>query len=192
MEKEPIQWKNELDIATLGAGCFWCVEAIYQQLKGVIEVIPGYAGGKTKNPSYPEISKGKTGHAEVCQIVFDNEVITFDEILEVFWLIHDPTSQNKQGIDIGSQYRSVIFYHSLKQKRSAQDYKNMMDQSGLYPNPICTEISSLVQFYKAENYHINYYCSHKKTTYCSKIIRPKLAKFRIVFKDKLKITEALN
>jgi len=192
MVRESIEWKSGLDTATFGAGCFWCVEAIFQQLKGVIKVIPGYTGGMIKNPSYREICAGNTGHAEVCQIIFDTEIITYDELLEVFWLIHDPTSINRQGNDIGSQYRSVIFYHSKDQKNSAEDFKNMIDQSGSYIRPIITEIASIGAFYKAEDYHLNYYNSHEKAPYCSIEISPKLSKFRKVFKDKLKLTEPLN
>ena len=187
-----IDWKTGIESATFGAGCFWCVEAIFQQLKGVIKVIPGYAGGKIINPSYSEICEGSTGHAEVCQIIFDMEIITFEELLEVFWLIHDPTSLNKQGNNVGFQFRSVIFYHSKEQKNLAKEFKNMIEKSRSYQKPILTEISILSSFYEAENYHINYYNSHAKTPYCSHEIRPKISRFRIVFQDKLKVIEPLN
>ena len=183
---------SEIETATFGAGCFWCVEAIFQQIRGVNKVIPGYAGGILKNPTYLKICEGKTGHAEVCQITFDPKIITYEELLEVFWLIHDPTSLNKQGNDIGSQYRSVIYYHSEEQKHFAEEFKQMIENSGSYLRPIITEIASFVAFYKAEEYHMNYYHSHEKTPYCSIEISPKISKFRIVFKDKLKVSESLD
>lgn len=189
---ESDNWNRSIETATFGAGCFWCVEAIFQQLKGVLMVIPGYAGGILKNPSYLKICEGKTGHAEVCQILFDPKIITYDELLEVFWLIHDPTSLNKQGNDIGSQYRSVIYYHSEKQKHFAEEFKQMIESSGSYLRPIITEITSFDEFYKAEEYHMNYYHSHEKAPYCSVEIGPKISKFRIVFKDKLKVSGFLD
>ena len=178
--------KSGIDTAVLGAGCFWCVEAIYKQLKGVIKVIPGYSGGNVKNPSYREVCTGSTGHAEVCEVIFDNEVISFDEILEVFWLIHDPTSVNQQGNDIGTQYRSAIFYRNEKQKETALEYKNMLTSSGAYKKPIATDISLFTSFYRAEDYHQDYYDLNKKAPYCVYVIEPKIEKFRKVFKDKLK------
>lgn len=178
--------KSGIDTAIFGAGCFWCVEAIFQQIKGVIKVIPGYSGGIVKKPSYLEVSNGNTGHAEVCQVIFDNEIITYDELLEVFWLIHDPTSVNKQGNDIGSQYRSAIFYRNSWQKEIAVEYKEMLNTSGAYKKPIVTDITVFTEFYKAEDYHIDYYGSNKNAPYCVYVISPKIEKFRKVFKDKLK------
>ena len=175
-----------LEKATFGAGCFWCVEAIFQELKGVIKVIPGYSGGHVKNPSYREVCTGTTGHAEVCEIIFDTEVISFDELLEVFWLIHDPTSLNRQGNDVGTQYRSVIFYRNEKQKEIALEYKHMLSESGDYKKPIVTEITLFSDFYKAEDYHQDYYELNKNAPYCVYVISPKIEKFRKVFKDKLK------
>ncbi len=189
---EPMHYENGFEVATLGAGCFWCVEAIYQQLHGVIAVIPGYAGGYVKNPLYHDICIGNTGHAEVCQITFDNDIISYDELLEVFWLIHDPTTLNKQGYDVGSQYRSVIFYHNLTQKQSIEEFKSIIDNSGEFAQPIVTEITRFAEFYKAEDYHLNYYYSHPKTPYCSTVISPKIAKFRKVFSDKLKFSGTSN
>ncbi|HEY4787084.1 MAG TPA: peptide-methionine (S)-S-oxide reductase MsrA [Bacteroidales bacterium] len=178
--------KSGIDTAVLGAGCFWCVEAIFQELKGVIKVIPGYSGGKVKNPSYHEVCAGSTGHAEVCEIIFDTDVITFDELLEVFWLIHDPTSLNRQGNDVGTQYRSAIFYRNERQKEIALEYKQMLSASGAYKKAIVTEITMFTSFYKAEDYHLDYYDLNKDAPYCVYVIAPKIEKFRKVFKDKLK------
>ncbi|MDP4207317.1 MAG: peptide-methionine (S)-S-oxide reductase MsrA [Bacteroidota bacterium] len=176
-----------IDTATLGTGCFWCSEAIFQQLKGVIKVIPGYSGGQVKNPSYQQVCLGTTGHAEVCQIIYDTEIISFDELLEVFWLIHDPTSLNRQGNDVGTQYRSVVFYHNAAQKEAALEYKEMLKASQAYPKPVVTEISPYQGFYKAEDYHLNYYQLNRTAPYCVYVIAPKIEKFKKVFKDKLKI-----
>lgn len=178
--------KSGIDTAVFGAGCFWCVEAIFYQLKGVIKVIPGYSGGHVKNPSYREVCNGVTGHVEVCKVIFDTEVITFDELLEVFWLIHDPTSVDRQGNDVGPQYRSVIFYRNERQKELSLEYKNMLLSSGIYKEPIVTEIVMFSDFYKAEDYHHDYYAHNKDEPYCVYIISPKIEKFRKVFKDKLK------
>lgn len=174
------------DKATFGAGCFWCVEAIFQSLKGVKSVISGYAGGKIKNPSYKEVCAGTTGHAEVIQVTYDPTVITYDELLEVFWSSHDPTTLNRQGADVGTQYRSAVFYHNEKQKELAIKYKEELNRSGAFNNPVVTEISPITEFYKAEDYHQNYYNQNKEQGYCSYVITPKLEKFRKVFKDKLK------
>jgi peptide-methionine (S)-S-oxide reductase len=178
--------RNGFDTAIFGAGCFWCVEAIYQQIKGVTKVTPGYSGGRIKNPSYRDVCSGTTGHAEVCEILFDKGLISFDELLEIFWLIHDPTSLNRQGDDFGTQYRSVIFYRNNDQKATAVEYKNMLNSSGAYKKPVITEISMFSGFYKAEDYHQDYYDLNKNAPYCSNIIFPKIEKFRKVFKDKLK------
>jgi len=174
------------DTATFGAGCFWCVEAVFQSLEGVDTVISGYAGGKIKNPSYKEVCSGNTGHAEVCQINFDPNKISYEDLLKAFWLSHDPTTMNRQGNDEGTQYRSVIFYHNDTQKEIAKKLKKELDASGSWDAPIINEISPLTNFYAAENYHQNYYNSNPNQSYCSYVIGPKLEKFKKVFKEKLK------
>lgn len=174
------------DTATFGAGCFWCVEAIFQELKGVHKVVSGYMGGHVKRPSYKEVCTGNTGHAEVVQILYDPSVISFAELLEVFWQTHDPTTPNRQGADVGTQYRSVIFYHSEEQRKTAEELKMSLDLSGAYPNPIVTEISPASEFYEAEDYHQNYYALNATAPYCQFVIKPKMDKFRKVFADKLK------
>ncbi|MFM9944561.1 MAG: peptide-methionine (S)-S-oxide reductase MsrA [Bacteroidia bacterium] len=174
------------DTATFGAGCFWCGEAIFQEIKGVQSVKSGYAGGTKKNPTYEEIISGTTGHAEVTQIIYDPSVTTFKELLEVFWQIHDPTSVNKQGNDTGPQYRSAVFYHNLRQKEEAEFYKNKLNEEHAYPIPVITEISPMTEFYRAEDYHQDYYNNNSDQTYCVYVIRPKLDKFRKAFKSKLK------
>lgn len=175
-----------LEIATLGAGCFWCVEAVFSELNGVYKVESGYSGGHIKNPAYREVCEGRTGHAEVIQVHFDSSIISFPEILEVFWLTHDPTTLNRQGADIGSQYRSVVFYHSQRQKDIALLLKDKLNKSGAYSNPIITEISEFTVFYKAEAYHQDYYKNNMEQSYCQMVIRPKMDKFRKVFSEKLK------
>lgn len=175
-----------IDTVTFGAGCFWCVEAVFQQLNGVKSVTSGYMGGQTKNPSYKEVCTGLTGHAEVAQIVYDPQVISYPELLEAFWSSHDPTTLNRQGADRGTQYRSVIFYENDYQKELAEKYKKELDASGAFQNPIVTEISPLSTFYKAEDYHQNYYNENGNEPYCQIVIAPKLEKFKKVFKDKLK------
>lgn len=177
---------QNIDTITLGAGCFWCVEAVFQQLNGVISVTSGYSNGHTENPTYKEVCTGTTGHAEVAQIVYNPAKITLDELLEVFWQTHDPTTLNKQGNDEGTQYRSAIFYHNQQQKETAEKYKNELNASGSWDNPVVTEILPLTKFYKAENYHQNYFNQNGDQAYCTYVIRPKLEKFRKVFKDKLK------
>jgi peptide-methionine (S)-S-oxide reductase len=177
---------NETGSATFGAGCFWCVEAIFDGLKGVISVESGYSGGTVKNPAYREVCEGTTGHAEVCRITFDPEVISFDELLTVFWYTHDPTTINRQGNDWGTQYRSAIFYHDENQKMMAERSRETTNRSGLWDNPIITEISPLTNYYKAEDYHQDYFVRNRSQPYCSAIIAPKLEKFRKQFKDKLK------
>ena len=175
-----------MQVATLGGGCFWCVEAIYEDLKGVESVISGYSGGAKKNPSYQEVCSGFTGHAEVIQITFDPQVISYKDILEVFWEVHDPTTLNRQGADIGSQYRSVIFYHSDEQKSIAEESKKQTDASGLYKDPIVTEISEFKGFYEAEDYHQDYFFNNPNQPYCSVVISPKVKKFKNKYKDQLK------
>jgi len=178
---------SKLDTITFGAGCFWCVEAVFQQLKGVISVSSGYSGGKIANPTYHEVCSGLTGHAEVCQIVYNPDIISFPELLEAFWSSHDPTTLNRQGADKGTQYRSVIFYHNPEQKRLAEEYKEKLNKEKAFENPVLTEISEFKIFYKAEDYHQNYYNDNSSAPYCSMVIAPKLEKFRKVFKDKLKL-----
>ena len=180
--------KNEhmTDTLTIGGGCFWCVEAQLQQLKGVLSVKSGYAGGQTKNPTYKEVCTGLTGHAEVIQVTFDNSVITLDEILAAFWQAHDPTQLNRQGNDVGTQYRSVIFYRNDEQKKVAEDYKQKLNDEKVYDRPVVTEIAPLTVFYEAENYHQDYYNQNASQGYCQFVIAPKLEKFKKVFKDKLK------
>ncbi|MBF0278453.1 MAG: peptide-methionine (S)-S-oxide reductase MsrA [SAR324 cluster bacterium] len=177
---------TDLETATLGAGCFWCIEAIYQNLKGVETVVSGYTGGKTENPTYQEICMGTTGHAEVAQITFDPEVITFKEILMVFWRTHDPTTLNQQGNDVGTQYRSAIFYHTEEQKSIAEQSLKETDESTLWTEPIVTEISPLRKFYPGEDYHQNYFNNNPYQPYCQAIIGPKLKKFKNEFQDQLK------
>lgn len=169
------------DTATFGSGCFWCTEAIFQQLNGVLKVESGYSGGTRPNPTYDQVSSGATGHAEVTQITFDTSVITFEELLEVFWKTHDPTTLNRQGADVGTQYRSAIFFHNEDQKQLAESYKAKLDASGAWDNPIVTEISAFRAFYKAEDYHQNYYNNNKRAPYCTFVIGPKLEKFEKVF-----------
>jgi len=178
--------ESPADMATFGAGCFWCVEAVFQRLKGVESVLPGYSGGEVKNPSYREVCSGTTGHAEVAQIVYNPEIISYSELLEVFWQTHDPTTLNRQGADVGTQYRSVIFYHDPEQKRLAEHYLKKLDESGAFRAPIVTEIKPLEIFYPAEDYHHNYYNDNTSQPYCQLVIKPKLEKLRKVFADKLK------
>jgi peptide-methionine (S)-S-oxide reductase len=175
-----------METATFGAGCFWCVEAVFQNLKGVESVVSGYSGGHIKNPSYKEVCNGNTGHAEVVQITYDPKVISFSELLEVFWQSHDPTTLNRQGNDVGTQYRSAIFYHNEEQQMLAEKYKKELDESDAFDDPIVTEITPFINFYKAEDYHQNYFNENPYQPYCSIIIRPKVEKFKKVFKDKLK------
>jgi peptide-methionine (S)-S-oxide reductase len=174
------------DTATFGTGCFWCTEAIFEQLKGVLKVTSGYSGGHVKNPTYEQVCEKNTGHAEVVQIVYDPSLITFDELLEVFWQTHDPTTLNRQGNDVGPQYRSVIFYHNDEQKEKAEKYKSELDKSGAWENKIVTAVDAYENFYSAENYHQNYYNNNGSQPYCSFVIRPKVEKFEKVFKDKIK------
>lgn len=176
---------NKLDTATLGAGCFWCVEAIFSSLKGVESVLPGYSGGSLKNPDYKTVCTGNTGHAEVCQIYFDPEIIKFEEILEIFWTTHDPTTLNRQGNDVGTQYRSAIFYHNEEQKAIAEKSKRDV-ATKIWDNPIVTEIVKYDEFYKAEDYHQDYFENNPDQGYCKMIIEPKVLKFRKIYKDKLK------
>ena len=165
-------------ISTLGGGCFWCVEAVFQRIEGVISVKPGYAGGKTLNPTYKEICTGKTGHAEVAQITYDPKIVTFEQILDVFWLSHDPTTLNRQGNDVGTQYRSVIYYHNNDQKLKAIESKRKTNKSNLWKDEIVTEITALNNYTDAEDYHDNYYDNNKNQPYCVYVIKPKIDKLR--------------
>lgn len=174
------------DTVTLATGCFWCTEAILERLKGVVKVTSGYSGGTVVNPTYEEVCTGATGHAECCQVVYDPAVISFDELLEVFWKTHDPTTLNRQGNDVGTQYRSVIFYHTPAQKATAEHYKKELDSSGAFNAPIVTAIEPYHNFYSAEAYHQEYYNSNPGQMYCRFVILPKVEKFEKVFKDKLK------
>ena len=175
-----------MEKATLGAGCFWCVEAIFQNLSGVSSVISGYTGGHVDNPTYNQVCSGTTGHAEVAQVTFDPEVISFEEILEVFWQTHDPTTLNRQGNDVGTQYRSVIYYHHQDQKLAAEKAKQELELAGIWPAPIITEIAPMGTFYPAEDYHQNYFNQNGNQPYCQFVIRPKVKKFEEVFREKIK------
>ena len=172
--------------ATFGSGCFWCTEAVFQQLEGIASVVSGYSGGHIKNPAYREVCEGRTGHAEVVQLTYDPEVVSYETLLEVFWKTHDPTTLNRQGNDVGTQYRSVIYYHDDEQRQLAQEYKEKLNASGAFSNPIVTEISPLDVFYPAEAYHQNYYNNNPEQGYCSFVVRPKVEKFKQVFGDKVK------
>ena len=177
---------KKLEKATLGAGCFWCVEAVYQNLAGVESVVSGYAGGHVPHPTYEQVCTGTTGHAEVAQITFDPAVVSYGEILDVFWRTHDPTTLNRQGADVGTQYRSVIFYHTDKQRRIAEESKVAADASGLWKNPIVTEIAPLTEFFPAEDYHQNYFRRNPHQPYCQMVVAPKVEKFKLTFSAKLK------
>ncbi len=178
--------KTNLDTATFGTGCFWCTEAVFQQLEGVEKVTSGYSGGHVVNPTYEEVCSKTTGHAECLNIVYDSTKITFDELLEVFWQVHDPTTLNRQGADAGPQYRSVVFYHNEEQKARTEKYKAELDKSGAWDNPIVTTLEKMDVFYPAEASHQNYYNNNSGQGYCQFVIRPKLEKFEKVFKNKLK------
>lgn len=188
MSEETLPTGVLTDTATFGTGCFWCTEAVFQELKGVIKVKSGYSGGHTANPTYEEVCAGTTGHAECLQIVYDPAIISFDELLEVFWESHDPTTLNRQGNDVGTQYRSAIFYHNEAQQKKAEHYKAELNKNGAYDKPIVTEITPFKVFYPAENYHQDYYNTHGSQPYCRLVIRPKLEKFEKAFANKLKKT----
>ncbi len=174
------------DTITFGSGCFWCTEAIFQQVKGVEKVISGYGGGHVENPTYEQVCDKSTGHAEVCQLIYDPKQVSIDELLEIFWQTHDPTTINQQGNDVGPQYRSVVFYHNAEQKERAEHYLSELTKSGAFSKPVVTTIEPFKNFYAAENYHQNYYNSNGNQPYCYYVIRPKMEKFEKVFKDKLK------
>lgn len=177
---------TQLDTATFGNGCFWCTEAIFQDIKGVVKVTSGYSGGKIENPTYKQICTGTTGHAEALQIIFNPAIVSYSELLQMFWYSHDPTTLNQQGNDVGTQYRSVVFYHNAEQKTEAEFYKKKLDEEKVFQKPIVTEITAVQKFYPAEDYHQNYYKENGAQPYCMYIIRPKLEKFKKVFGDKMK------
>ncbi len=185
--QKPIKNMNEkLELATFGSGCFWCTEAFFLKVNGVESVASGYSGGKVKSPSYREVCTGQTGHAEVIQLTYNPKKVSYEELLEIFWNTHDPTTLNKQGADEGTQYRSVVFYHNEEQKRLAEQYKKQLDASHVYKNPIVTEITPFTVFYKAEDYHQDYYALNPNQGYCQYVIRPKVEKFKKQFESKLK------
>jgi peptide-methionine (S)-S-oxide reductase len=186
-EKSRTNSPKRIEVTTLGGGCFWCTEAVFSQLKGVEKIEPGYSGGNLENPSYEQVSTGKTGHAEVAQITFDPAVISFKEILQIFFSTHDPTSLNRQGADIGTQYRSVIFHHDDEQKAIAEQVIREFSDKGAFDAPIVTQVEPLKTFYKAEDYHRDYYQRHPEQPYCRVAIAPKIAKFRQLYLSKLKL-----
>lgn len=177
---------SKLEVATFGAGCFWCVEAVFQRLAGVTKVVSGYAGGHVENPTYRQVCEGTTGHAEVVQIEFDPSRVTYAELLEVFWKTHDPTTRDRQGNDVGPQYRSVIFYHGEEQRALAERLRRELDASGAWSDPIVTEIAPFTRFYPAEEYHQNYFNRNPDQSYCRFVVRPKVEKFERLFRGKLK------
>ena len=176
---------KDMEIATFAGGCFWCTEAFFQRLKGVVKVTSGYSGGFVDNPTYEQVCDKTTGHAEVCQVLFDTTKISLDEILSVFWKTHDPTTLNQQGNDIGPQYRSVVFFHNKHQEDLAKKYINELNAAKAWPKPVVTTVEAFEKFYAAENYHQNYYNNNKNQGYCRYVIGPKLEKFEKVFADKL-------
>ncbi len=184
---EPTQPTENREVATLGGGCFWCLEAVYDNLKGVIDVVSGYAGGKLPNPSYKMVCTGLTGHAEVVQVAFDPAQISFHEILEVFFSVHNPTTRNRQGADVGTQYRSAIFYHTEAQRAAAEELIRELNAEKIWDQPVVTEVSPLKTFYPAEEYHQEYYARNTGQGYCQMVIAPKLAKFRQKFTDRAKV-----
>ncbi|GAA4120819.1 peptide-methionine (S)-S-oxide reductase MsrA [Flavobacterium chungbukense] len=177
---------SNLESITLGGGCYWCVEAVYENLDGVKSVVSGFSGGKVANPTYEEVCTGETGHAEVVQITYDKAVTDINEIFKVFFTVHDPTTLNRQGADVGTQYRSVIFYKNAEQKKAAESIIAELNKAKVYKSPIVTRVEPFKVFYKAEDYHQNYYANNKNQPYCKMVIQPKLEKFEKVFKDKLK------
>jgi peptide-methionine (S)-S-oxide reductase len=178
--------QNKMEVATLGAGCFWCVEAIFLRLNGVEKVESGYSGGKISKPTYKEVTSGLTGHAEVIQVTFNPKIISYAKVLEVFFKTHNPTTLNRQGADVGTQYRSAIFYHSAEQEKTAREVKVMLGNAGIWNDPIVTEITPFSAFYKAEDYHQNYLTNNPKQPYCQMVVIPKVEKFEKLFKDYLK------
>lgn len=183
---------EQIELATLGGGCFWCTEAVFGETKGVIKVEPGYSGGQSANPTYEQVSSGTTGHAEVTQITFDTDVISFREILEVFFAVHDPTTLNRQGSDVGTQYRSVVFYHSKEQRAITEELIEEMNNTEVFDTPIVTKIEPFKAFYKAEDYHKDYFKDHPEQPYCKLVIAPKIIKLREHFFGKLKKVNNAN
>ncbi|EOZ97728.1 Peptide methionine sulfoxide reductase MsrA [Indibacter alkaliphilus LW1] len=186
LPKTQVNVPEGMEVATLGSGCFWCIEAIYQDLKGVTDVRSGYSGGHVEKPAYRQVTSGTTGHAEVIQFYYDPKVISFQDVLEIFWSTHDPTTLNRQGADVGPQYRSAVFYHSEEQKQQAEFFMKKLDESKAFDRPIVTEITAFSNFYVAEDYHQNYFNDNGMQPYCQVVIRPKVEKFKKVFADKLK------
>lgn len=178
--------EKKLEKATLAGGCFWCLEAIYKKVNGVLEVVSGYSGGEQKNPSYQQVCTGMTGHAEAIQITFSPDIISYGRILEIFWSIHNPTTIDRQGHDIGSQYRSAIFYHDERQKDIAENSKKDLQDAGIWPAPVVTEILPLKEFYPAEEYHKDYFQNHPENSYCQMVVLPKVEKFKKVFEKYVK------
>ncbi len=187
-EQELIDWAKSkgLETATFGTGCFWCTESCLQQLKGVEKVVSGYSGGHVDNPTYEQVCSKLTGHAEVVQVFYDPAVVSYDKLLEKFWMIHDPTSKNRQGADVGPQYRSVIFYHNEEQRDKAESYKKKLDEAKVYNKKIVTEIEPMTKFWPAEDYHQNYFNLNPQNPYCQAVVGPKLEKFKKVFASELK------
>jgi methionine-S-sulfoxide reductase len=181
--------EKKVEVATFGSGCFWCTEAVFEELKGVESAVSGYSGGRVPNPTYEQICTGGTGHAEVIQVTYDPAEITFPELLEVFWMTHDPTTLNQQGPDHGTQYRSAVFYHTDEQRELAEKYKQRLDESGAFDAPIVTEITKFQKFYPAEDYHQEYFAANPRQPYCRAVVKPKVVKFRKAFKDKLKVND---
>lgn len=184
--KETVNQKENIEIATFGGGCFWCTEAVFEGLKGVISVESGYAGGYVKNPSYREVCNGTTGHAEVIQIRFSPEIISYEELLLIFFNVHDPTTLNQQGADIGTQYRSVIFYHNESQKKISESVIKKLTGDSIFAKPIVTQVQEFTAFYRAEDYHQDYFANNPNAAYCSRVIKPKVDKFTKKYSDKLK------
>lgn len=180
------QNENKTETATFGGGCFWCTEAVFEQVKGVVKVVSGYSGGKISNPTYREVTSGLTGHAEVIQITFDSSVVSYRQLLQIFFATHDPTTLNRQGADTGTQYRSVIFYHSIKQKEAAESIIKALTNERVFDGPIVTQLEAAVAFYMAEDYHQNYFRNNAQQPYCRVVIHPKMNKFRKDFADWLK------
>jgi peptide-methionine (S)-S-oxide reductase len=183
---ETPQIPDSMELATFGAGCFWCVEAVFEDVKGVGSVVSGYSGGKRPNPTYEQVSTGASGHAEVCQISFDPDVVSYADLLEIFWKTHDPTTEDRQGNDAGPQYRSVIFYHSDDQRKAAEFYKRKLEEEKVYDDPIVTEIVPFEAFWPGEKYHQDYFANNPDQAYCRFVIQPKMEKFKKAFSHKLK------
>jgi peptide-methionine (S)-S-oxide reductase len=185
---EPMSADSNLEKATFGSGCFWCTEAVFKELRGVKSVVSGYSGGQTADPTYEQVCGGRTGHAEVVQVSYDPAEVSFNELLEVFFRTHDPTTMNRQGNDVGTQYRSVIFYHDDAQRQSAESAIAQLNESGAFPSPLVTQVTPFVTFYPAETYHQDYFAQNPEQGYCAAVIRPKVDKFRAVFGDRLSQT----